>query len=176
MLEHPAEEAELAKRVAEVVRELEEVEISDGAFKRLIWIRPEFTCEHGCVKGREDCYPGSGGYHGIGSRQIYFGVAVPGMGGVSANLHTNIYPDGVEVPSVLLGHVLGSVDVHYPRPPEYLAEFAPLNKCRLTGGNCWSDGTALQAIQTAQVLVSGGVEAVWAWLAEGWLPRLAEAN
>lgn len=148
----------------------------DGPLVRRVLIKREFTCQHRCVHGSDRCNgPGSAGYHGIGCRRLEFGVSVDGRGGVSLDLFTPIYPEGVISP--VPWSPLGALDFHYADPaPEYLRNLGwDTEKCAYTGGRCWSDVTFQQAETGVEALLRGGVTGVWSWLAEAHLPTVMGA-
>lgn len=72
-------------------------------------------------------------------------------------------------------HPLGGTDLHYAKPPEYLADYEP-RECSWIEGDCWSDFTLLQSDNAFDCYMAGGTLAVWSWLAEQWLPGVLDAR
>jgi hypothetical protein len=166
---------QLAEAVRDAAMGVQECDITQGSLRRFVLIKPEFSCLNECAFDKPDCRPGSGGYHGQGARIITFGVAVEGVGGVTAEIFTPICVDDVETEKYLdLWSPLGGVDCHWAaNPPEYLrGGLFPLDGCKVTGGDCWPDGTGLMADKIVERFLSGGALAVWSWLAETRLPDL----
>lgn len=155
--------------------DLTDIELVEGAMTRRVQIRPEFSCFNGCAFDSPTCSPGAGGFHGLGGRRVTFSVSMEGVGAVAFDLSTPIYPPSVSDRGRRNWSPLGPLDLHYVNPPEYLRELGwSTEECLYTGGHCWTDVTFLQADTAVEALLSGGVKGVWAWLAEGWLPRLVE--
>lgn len=165
---------QLAEAVRDAAMEVQECDIRDGPLRRVVKIKSEFDCRHGCVHGSPDCRPGAPGYHGQCARIINFWVSMDGAGGVSAEMFTPICVEDSQTERLLdIWLPLGAVDMHYVTPPEYLRDLGWVQpECKLTGGECWSDGTMLQADKTVEMFLSGGAPAVWSWLAETRLPGL----
>lgn len=154
-----------------------------GDLVRRVTIRPEHDCWNRCAFDKPDCRPGSGGWHGIGGRQVIWSVAVPGRGAVSFNLHTPIYTENALLRggSSLAQHIvewspLAALDLHYSEPPEYLAEWATPQECYFLEGKCWGDFTMLSADDGFAAYVAGGTPGVWSWLAESRLPDVLNSD
>lgn len=170
--------SDTAAALASVVEE----ERRDGPLVRRVTIRREFDCHDQCAFGSSDCRPGSGGWHGVGGRQLLWSVAVIGQGAVGLDLHTPIYTEaalargGARLAGLLAKwEPLGALDLHHARPPDYLATY-PSSKCDLIEGRCWTDVTFLQAEAGYAAFEHGGTPAVWSWLAEVWLPQVVGAK
>lgn len=52
----------------------------DPGLVRGVQVRPEHDCWDRCAWDKPTCKPHTGGWHGIGSRRIFWYVAVPGRG------------------------------------------------------------------------------------------------
>lgn len=160
-----------------------EEERRQGDLVRRVRLRPEFDCHDGCAFDKPTCKgKGSGGWHGIGSRSIFWSVAVIGQGAVSLNLHSNIYTENALLRGgpglariIAEGRSVGALDLHYGSPPDYLADYGP-NDCDLIDGKCWGDVSYMAADEGYEALVLGGTEGVWSWLAESWLPDVVGAS
>lgn len=160
----------------ELLLGVEEDERRTGDLVRGVKIHPEYDCINGCRFDSPRCYPGSGGWHGIGGRRVIWSVAVVGRGAVALDLHTPIFTDAAMQRSgrhqlVDMWSPLGALDLHFAEAPWYLAEYGPKD-CHLIEGQCWNDVTFLQAELGYETFVAGGTEAVWTWLGEAWLPRV----
>lgn len=157
-----------------VAKNLTEVEHVDGNLTRFVHIRPEFDCLTTCHRGKENCYPGSPHWHGIGARQLFIGVKVEGQGAVVQQFYTPIHTEAVvrdrgrEV--LELWGPLGGTDLHRRVPTH--EEQTMIEGCEYTGGDCYMDGTMMQVERATDLLIEGGVTAVWSWLGEAWLPEL----
>lgn len=175
---------DLEDKVRKAVADLEDEETSLRGLSKGVLIRPEFDCHDKCAFGSPDCRPGAGGYHGCGARRVLFFVRVEGRGGVAFDLYTPIYLPETEARSRVRGkdlhfqwHPLGSVDLHLAVPPaneEWMVRVD--GECFVSGNpeGCWCDGTTLQTEKGVEILLGGGKQAVWSWLAESWLPDVLE--
>lgn len=156
----------------------EETRYADSNLVRQVRIKPEFDCHDGCAHGSPRCRPGSGGWHGIGSRRIIWSVAAIGQGAVALDLSTPIYTEnallrgGGRLSSLAADwSPLGPLDLHYGTQPDHLSEFGP-RECDLIDGKCWGDVTFLAADEGFNAYCLGGTPGVWSWLAEKWLPEV----
>ena len=141
---------ELAARVAGASRSVEPIERVTGNLRRYVWIGEPLR------------------------HRITFAVAVDGIGGITAEMFTPLGITG-DAERLDIWAPLGFVDMHWAaNPPDYLRDGYSQPECLVTGGQCWCDGTGLQAEKTVELFLSGGHEAVWSWLGEEWLPRLTE--
>lgn len=162
--------------------EVAAVETTVGDLVRAVTIRPEHDCWDRCAFGRPTCKPHTGGWHGIGSRQIIWSVSIRGVGAVSFNLHTPIYTEnallrgGASLAGLIAGwSPLGALDLHYGTQPEHLDWLSP-TPCCFIDGECWGDFTMLAADEGFAAYVAGGTPGVWSWLAEGRLPGVLSAS
>lgn len=157
---------------------VEAEERRQGDLLRRVQIVPEFDCHDRCFYGKATCRPGSGGWHGIGSRRIVWSVAVVGQGGISFDLHAPIYTENALLRGggrlealIAQWSPLGALDIHYANPPEYLVDLGWGPKdCDLIEGKCWTDVTYMAADDGYEAFTKGGTEGVWSWIAETLLP------
>lgn len=147
-----------------------------GDLVRAVTVRPEHDCWDRCAFGKPDCKPHTGGWHGIGSRQIIWSVSMRGVGAVSFNLYVPIYTETALVRGgaslaerVAEWSPLGALDLHYSVQPEYLDWLSP-TPCCFIDGECWGDFTMMAADDGFAAYVAGGTPGVWSWLAETRLP------
>lgn len=174
---------ELAKKMRDVFRAVEEITEDMGpGLRKGVWIREEFDCHDKCHFNMDTCAPNRGGFHGICSRRILMYVSVPGRGGVCQEFFTPIYLPETEArvgeyKLLSMWRPLGFLDLHVSNPTDEgkqrLTDVSIVdgdNPCIITATNaCWVDGTSLQVEHATELLLTGGVEAVWSWLAELWL-------
>lgn len=135
---------------------------------RCVTIIPEFACDGACdiPNSRNPCRGVRGpGWHGRCGRRISWQVGVPGRGGVEWCCFTPIYKGPAP-----RWHPLSTITLHFATPPEHHEWLPRRSDCTLTGGECWTDSTSLDCDHGYDALVEAGSPAVWAWLAEAWLP------
>lgn len=156
-------------RVREACLEIENLREDLGpGLRRGVTVRPEFDCRLGCAYGSQDCRPGACGYHGHGARRLLFYISAPGRGGVAFDFYT---PITVASYNPWHWYPTGSVDYHLMDPIEPTWMTRVRTSCDVTGEDyCWHDSIVLQADVGTRVLLQGGKEGVWSWLAESWLP------
>lgn len=108
------------------------------------------------------------GIHGVDMNMVLVGP----KGAIDLHIHTNWY----------LPHVAKEIAFRRPNPDEILMAFQPMAAqigyhsstpqyegqeprvydCQFTGGDCYTDGSGLQAERFLDLLITKGSEAVWA--------------
>lgn len=162
---------ELGRRTIEAARSIEKVHHRQGDLIRTVGIVPEFDCMDGtCAFDDPNCVPGTGGSHGRGSRILFISVGVAGRGGVSAQIFTPISATDEDTEQYLttLWRPLGGIDLHSPDEGSNL-------DCDVIDGKCsvaW--GTMMEAELVLDIFLDRGVDGVWSYLGEAWLPRVLE--
>ncbi len=151
--------------------------------RRTFRAAPGYDCHQGCAFGSDRCRPGSGGFHGIGSLRLYFAVAADGIGAVSFDLVTPMFPRSVLLRSGAMRAMERSLDpmgvlvLHFATRPDYYESAVGPDPCDLLDpGECWSDCTYVQGERGYDAFLSGGEKAVWSWLAEEWMPSLVRSG
>lgn len=103
------------------------------------------------------------GIHGVELRFQMIGLD----GAVEFLLFTNwMLPQNADgLPDVLRRPMPANLDFHSRKPFDYQAQ-EDSRECRLLGGPCWSDGSALNAEPVYERLLREGDDGVWAALGE----------
>lgn len=130
-----------------------------------------------CVHDSPNCYPGSGGYHGIHVLPIAFYVKDV-EGAVQFTLSTNWipFPDNEgrfsshdwNFPMSDMYPMPTDLGYH-SRKPFYENQYKTENCEVLDGDTCYYDGSGLNASKPFSVLVNAGEEALWEYLENYYL-------
>jgi hypothetical protein len=115
------------------------------------------------------------GIHGV---HIYFTLSTEDKEGLTFSISTNWQLPHVQAetdsrppppsdPYLFYKPMSFGVDYHSHRP-QYEGHHCTKN-CHVTGGDCYSDGSALLGEEFLQTLISGGDEALWKRMEEQFL-------
>ena len=124
-----------------------------------------------CVCGKDNCFPGSGGSHGVHGLTIRF-VSKGEAGAVQFVLYTGWLPQYVKADNI--GYRNVREKAHEPMPsdlgyhsktPRYDGQTAIEYACEFCDGKlCYYDGSGLNANDAFYALVNGGDDALWTFL------------
>lgn len=100
------------------------------------------------------------------SDDVVIGVLVDGLGAVTAPIRVTprLYENGYYLNIV--------VDLHWFSEPSCFLSY--VDRCIHLDAPCWNDCTFLREDEVVAALRSDGVQGVWSYIAEAWLPELKE--
>ena len=132
--------------------------------QRLVTVTPARDCTTKCEFGSDRCKPGAGGFHGITDANIRFSLTGE-QGALSFVFFTGWHKKETRKARDPFRHTdgLGGVDWHW-RTPRTDYEAFHHEDCDLLGGDCWTDGSGLMAMDAFEELVNGGTDSLWEWM------------
>lgn len=121
-----------------------------GDFERCISLRPGYVCP---VQGGQS--------HGVAGVKFLF-MLIGEDGAMEFSISTPWRPDWHEFWKPReYDRVMPCGIEYHSKTPQYDGHKKSTDDCEWTGGDCWCDGSALQAMDVFKVLVTDGEDALW---------------
>jgi len=153
-------------------------EIKLDRLERRIEFCPAFDCiVNPCKWGKDTCKPGEGGSHGRGGVDMTWfligkDLAIQFVVATGWEL-PETYPDlekkGFLTTDRFSMYPMASYIGYHSRTPLYEGA-SPMNECQFFG-ECYYDGSSLNADKGLEILLREGSDAVWVWMKEYFVTR-----